>query len=157
MSQRAGRMIVRVGNIAACCLVAAIVGMVVSAAVQAAAFPGVWSQPERLWDDALVAVVFYVAAPLAVLALVAMIGRTPSLAMSLLVAVGWITVIFARWAYKPWMFYGEFPWWGLHRHYLGMLPVSLSFGLAFAVCARKLLGASRHSSQIQQTPGSGVY
>lgn len=128
----------RLYKVIVCAFVAMLVGMVVSACAQAAGAPGNWTHPESLWSSALAGGVFYVAVPLAALSVAALFGRTPSTAFSLLVSVGWLTIIFAWWAAKSLIYYGEFPWWGIQRH-LGMLPVSLSFGLAFALCARRIL------------------
>ncbi len=136
-------MIIRLCKIVLCALIALAIGMIASAVVQAAGSPDIWSNPEWLWDTALGSAVFYLAVPLAVLALVAVFRPIPSTALSVLVAVGWLTIVFAWWVHKPWAYYGEFPWWGFKRHYLDMLPVPLSFGLAFALCARKLLGPNQ--------------
>ena len=135
-----GPMLTRLSRIVICALVALIVGAAASAAVHAAGSPGIWSHPEWLWLTAQTGVFFYVAAPLAVLILVSLWRRTPSATLLVLVGIGWLTAIFAWWAYWPWIQSGEFPWWGFQRHYLGMLPVPLAFGLAFAICARRLLG-----------------
>ena len=129
----------RLYKVTICAFAATLVGMAASACVQAAGSPGVWAHPDSLWLFALAGAAFYVAVPLSALSVTALFGRTPSTAFSLLVSVGWLTIIFAWWAAKPWGYYGEFPWWGFQRNYLGMLPVPLSFGLTFALCARRVL------------------
>ena len=131
--------VTRFYKVTICAIVALLAGMVASACAQAAGAPGIWARPESMWTFALAGAVFYVAVPLITLSVAALFGRTPSTAFSLLVSVGWLTIIFAWWAEKPWGYYGEFPWWGFQRHYVGMLPVSLSLGLAFALCARRVL------------------
>ena len=136
-------MIIRFSKISLCAFVALVVGMAVFAAVDAGGSPAKWSRPEWLWSAALGGALFYVAVPLAVLVLIATFRSIPSTALSVLVAVSWLTIIFASWAYKPWVYYGEFPWWGFKRHYIGLLPVPLSFGLAFALCTRKILNPNR--------------
>jgi hypothetical protein len=133
-------MIKRLGKISLCVLVAFAVGVVSYVAVEVAHSPSIWSHPDYLWSMAAPGAVLYVAIPLAVLALLAIFRPTPSIVLSILVAVGWLTVIFAWWAYKPWVYYGEFPWFGFRLHYLGMLPVPISFGLAFALCGRTVFG-----------------
>ena len=135
-------MVNRLLKIALCALVAMLVGMIASACAQAAGAPGIWADPESLWSYALAGGVFYVAVPLGALSVATLFGRTPSTAFSLLVSVGWLTIVFAWWAAKPFAYYGEFPWWGFQRHFLGMLPVSLSCGLAFAICARRVLSSN---------------
>jgi len=130
-------MIFRAGNVFICAFTALFVGVVVSATVEAMGNPNLLSHPGWLYEMTLASAVFYIAVPLVILSIVAISGRNVSTALSLLVAVGWLTVIFTWWAYKPWVVYGKFPWWGFKRHYLDMLPVSLSFGLAFTLCLRK--------------------
>jgi len=133
-------MITRFYKTALCALAALVVGMVVTVVVQVVNSPGVWSHPDWLWSIAQAGAFFYLATPLGVLVLATLSGRTPSTALCIFVAVGWLSIIFAWWAYKPLAYYGEFPWWGVKRHFAGMLPVALSSGLTFAVCARKWLG-----------------
>lgn len=132
-------MVIRIGKISLCAFIALIAGMAVCAAVYAGGSPGKWSRPDWLWDAALVGALFYVAIPLAILMLAAIFGLAPSTALSMLLAIGWLTIIFAWRAYKPWVYYGEFPWWMVKRDFLGMLPIPLSFGLTFAICARNIL------------------
>jgi hypothetical protein len=133
-------MIKRLARISICVLVAFVTGVVVYVAVEVAHSPGIWSHHDYLWSIAQAGALFYVAVPVAVLALIAIVRPIPSIALAILVAVAWLTVIFAWWAYKPWAYHGDFPWFGFRLHYLGMLPVPISFALAFALCARVLLG-----------------
>jgi hypothetical protein len=133
-------MVKRLGNVSLCVLVTFVVSMVSCIAVDGARSPGIWAHPDWLWITALTDALFYVAVPLTVLALVAVFRPTLSTVLAVLVAVGWLTVICAWWAYKPWAYYGKFPWSGLRRHYLGLLPIPLSLGLSFGICARTFLG-----------------
>src|SRR4249919_182565 len=133
-------MIERLWKVAFCAFVALAIGMAMAAAIHAAGSPGTWSHPEWLWATAQAGGLFYVAVPLAALALATFFGRPPSTGFCLFVALAWFTMIFVWWAKKPWVYYGDFPWQGFKRHYLGMLPLPLSFGLAFAVCTRNVLG-----------------
>jgi hypothetical protein len=151
-----GPMIKRLGKVLVCFLVALAVGIAACFAADAARSPGVWSHPEWLWTTALTDALFYVAVPLAALTLLAIFRPTLSTLLAVLVAVGWLTIVFAWWAYKPWVYYGQFPWSGFRQHYLGLLPVPLSFGLAFGLCARTILGPnnrlerSRVASSVSQ-------
>ena len=54
----------------------------------------------------------------------------PSL-VYILVPIAWLGVIFLAWAYKPWVSYGQFPWWGFYRHFIGVLAPFLVLGLSF--------------------------
>ena len=150
-------MIKRLAKISICVLVALVTGVVSYVAVEVAHSPGIWSHPDYLWSIAQVGALFYVAVPVAVLALVAIVRPIPSIVLAILVAVGWLTVIFAWWAYKPLVYHGAFPWFGFRLHYLGMLPVPLSFGLAFALCARVLLGPNNRfeRSRVASSVGQG--
>jgi hypothetical protein len=147
-----GPMVKRLANISLCVLIALVTGTVSYVAVEVAHSPGIWSHPDYLWSIAQVGALFYVAVPVAVLAVVAIVRPIPSIALSILVAVGWLTVIFAWWAYKPWVYHGEFPWFGFRLHYVGMLPVPLSIALAFALCARMLLGANNRLERSRCAP-----
>ena len=154
-----GPMVKRLAKISLCVLVAFVTGVVTYVAVEVAHSPGIWSHPDYLWGIAQDGALLYVAVPVAILALVAIVRPIPSIVLALLVAVGWLTLIFAWWAYKPWVYHGDFPWFGFRLHYLGMLPVPLSFGLAFALCARVVLGPnnrferSRGASSVSQGVG----
>jgi hypothetical protein len=152
-----GPMIKRLAKISICALVALVTGVVSYVAVEVAHSPGIGSHPDYLWSIAQAGALFYVAVPVAVLALIAIVRPIPSIVLAILVAVGWLTVIFAWWAYKPLVYHGAFPWFGFRLHYLGMLPVPLSFGLVFALCARALLGPNNRfeRSRVASSLGQG--
>ena len=48
-----------------------------------------------------------------------------------LVPILWLSLIFLNWAHKPWSVYGNFPWAGFMRHFVGLLPPMLILGLSF--------------------------
>lgn len=132
-------MLIRAGKIFLCALVAMGVGMAVFVAVEVGGSPGKWSRSVWLWDVAIGGALFYLTVPSMLLVLLAMFRQIPSTALSILVAIAWLSIIFAWWAYKPWVHYGEFPWLGFRQHFIDVLPVPLSFGLTFALCVRSLL------------------
>lgn len=135
----------RLAKVSLCALVAIIAGMVSCATVEAANSPGSWSHLEWLWNTALAGGLFYSVVPVSVLVLVAVLRPAPSAVGAILVPIVWLAVIFAWWARRPWLYYGEFPWSGFQRHFLGMLPVPLSIGFAFALCARSLSSSGTRS------------
>lgn len=131
----------RFWKVALSALVALAIGMIMSVVTYMANDPRIWSHPEWLWSIVQGRVLACVVVPVAVLSLVTFFARPPSTGFCIFVALAWLTLIFVLWAKKPWMYYGEFPWEGFRQHWLNMLPLPLSFGLAFAVCARNVLGA----------------
>ena len=129
-------------KLAVCILAATIVTMVATAVVILAAWPPRWSHLDLVSASAVVGVIYYAAVPLLVLGIIS-IYRTPTTTLSVLVAVGWLLLIFLIRAKKPWLYYGHFPWWMFKRDFLQALPIPLSFGLAFAVAARKVIGPNK--------------
>jgi hypothetical protein len=139
----------RIVKIAICAIVSVIVGTVAFTVVDVEGSPGMLSHPHWLWGIAMGGALFYVVIPVIILVLISIFRGVPSVGLSIVVAICWLTVIFAWWVYKPLAHYGVFPWWGFRRHYLEMLPVPLSFGFAFGICARALSGPNNSSSDSQ--------
>src|SRR5579864_4212209 len=139
----------RLANTAICIFAAVVAGAVSDAAVEILRSPNILSRPEYLWEIVREDTFLYVALPVALLALGALFKPNRSFGLSILVPVGWLTVIFAWWVYKPLVHHGVFPWWGFRLHYLGMLPVSLSVGLVFALCTRMMVGRITSSSDLE--------
>jgi hypothetical protein len=127
-------MINRLGKILFCFLVALAVGVVSCVVVDAALSR--WPYPYEFWNHVLIDVLLVVAVPLCVLALIAIFRSTLSTFLAVIVAVGWLTMLFAWSTYETWANYGQFFWPNFWWHYFGRLPVALSFGLAFGNCAR---------------------
>ena len=98
--------------------------------------PGLYTNPRFILGYALYTVpvwaFLYLGLPMLVLALYAF-RRTGRLSLTLctLVPTLWLFLIFLWWAYKPWRYYGTFPWHGFTRHFLSLLPVVLSAGWLF--------------------------
>jgi hypothetical protein len=155
-SSSLGPMIHRLGKVLLCFLVALAMGVVSSVLVDAARSPDSWANPYGFWNHVLIDAVVIVAAPLCVLALLATFRPTLSTSLAVLVAVGWLTIYFAWSAYESWTTYGHVYWSELWWHYLSLLPISLSFGLTFGICARTSLGPnnrlerSRAASSVRQ-------
>src|SRR5688572_2193849 len=97
-----GPMTIRLSKISLSALLALFAGMAAIVAVDAVSSAGKWSRPGWPWDVALVETLLYVAPPLIVLVLVAMFRSIPSTNLSVIVALGWLTIVFAWWAYGPW-------------------------------------------------------
>ena len=154
-----GPMAKRLGKISLCVLITLVVSMISCIAVRGARSPGIWAHPHWLWSTAWTDSLFYVVVPLAALAIVAAFRPTLSTVLAVLIAIVWLTVICVWWAYKPWEYYGQFPWSGFRRHYLGLLPIPLSLGLSFGLCARAFLGPnnrferSRAAASVNQGVG----
>lgn len=132
-------MIDRLLKLSLCAIVALTVGMATSAAEHLARHPGLWSKPDWIWNHAEGTAIFYLLAPLIVLGIVSLLGRAPSTGLSVLMAVAWLAIIFVKFEYKGWSHFGILPL-SKFKLYLGLLPAQMAFGLAFAICARRLLG-----------------
>jgi hypothetical protein len=136
----------RIVKSAICAMVSVMVAMVVYSLADVVGNPRMMSHPIWLWDFAVGVAALYVMLPVIVLVLVTMLRGVPSIGVSIGVAICWLTIIFAWWVYKPLAYDGVFPWSGFRRHYLEMLPVSISFGFAFGLCARTLIFPKSNSS-----------
>ena len=133
----------RIVKSAICAMVSVIVAMVVYTVADLVGNPRMMSHPIWLWDFAVGVAILYVVVPVIILVLVTIFRGVPSIGVSIGVAICWLTVIFAWWVYKPLAYHGVFPWSGFRRHYLEMLPVPISFGFAFGLCARMLIGPKK--------------
>jgi hypothetical protein len=133
----------RIAKSAICAIVSVIVAMVVYTVADLVGNPRMMSHPIWLWDLAVGVAILYVVVPVIILVLLTIFRDVPSTGVSIGVAICWLTVIFALWVYKPLAYHGVFPWSGFRRHYLEMLPVPISFGFAFCLCARMLIGPKK--------------
>ena len=128
-------------GIALCIAIAFAAAMAMSLVTYLAYWPPRWKHldPELLTGFALLGAVYITAIPLLALGLMSL-RRIPGTVLSVSVTSSWLLGAFLIRAKKPWLYYGDFPWWMLVRDFVQPLPVSLAVGLAFAVCARNVLG-----------------
>jgi len=111
-------------------------GVTVFQATWAFQAPGVWTGALPFtygWEGmAVLASLLYLALPTAVVAVLAIQHpRRVQLGLCCAVPIAWVSLIFLIWAWKPWRFYGTFPWWGLSRHWIPLVSVALATGWAF--------------------------
>lgn len=123
-----------------CCCVAIglAVAVVMCDAVYFAYWPPRWNHfsPESILSVGLIGALYYASIPLCLLGLIAL-RSIPGTLFSVALSVSWLALVFLLGARKPWMYYGDFPWWMFSRDFVQPLPVALSIGLAFAMCARR--------------------
>ncbi len=98
--------------------------------------PKLYSDPGFILSSAAAAasrsVFFYSIIPVCLLVLLTASRRKPiSLGICISIPACWLFLIFILWAYKPWSYCGEFPWWGFRRHYISFLPPILMMGWLF--------------------------
>jgi hypothetical protein len=144
-------MVQRFLGISSCTVIAFAMAMAMSLVTYLAYWPPRWKRldPELLTGFALLGGVYIAAIPLLALGLMSL-RRIPAV-LSVSVTSSWLLGTFLILAKKPWLYYGDFPWWMLLRDFVQPLPVSLAVGLAFAVCARKVLGRPDISRKLKPT------
>ena len=131
----------RLLRVSLCTTVAFATAMAMSLVTYFAYWPPRWKHldPEHLTSIAVLGALYVAAIPSLVLGLVCL-RRTPSTLLSVLLTSSWLLLAFLVRAIKPWMYYGDFPWRVFWRDLVQPLPESLAVGLAFAICARNVLG-----------------
>jgi hypothetical protein len=137
-------------------LISLCVGSAVGFAITALSSPGLYTDPGFILSFAISTVplwvIFYLAPPILILTFIWHFRSGHlSLTLCLLVPTVWLFLIFLWWAYKPWWYYGAFPWHGFKRHFLSLLPVSLSAGWLFW----KTLSPNHRLHPIAEKTGSG--
>ena len=98
------------------------------------------------WEAMVVVVsLVYLVVPTIIVALLAIRHpRDVRLSLCCVVPVAWVSLIFLAWSWKPWRFYGAFPWWGVSRHWIPFVAVALVTGLAFWRTHRALSSDTCH-------------
>jgi hypothetical protein len=124
-----------------CIAIAFVTAMAMSLVTYFAYWPPRWKHldPEHLTSIALLGALYTAAIPVLALGLISL-RRIPSALLSVLVTGSWLLLAFLIRARKPWMYCGDFPWRLFWRDLVQPLPEALAVGLAFAICARHVLG-----------------
>ena len=92
-------------------------------------FPGIFRHPIAA---AAIACVVYFSPPLLVASAIAMWRRHAApLSIHVLLSILWWALLVYPWARKPWAYYGEFPWQGIVRLWLPILPPIVIAGVGF--------------------------
>jgi hypothetical protein len=135
-------------------LISICVGSAVGFVITALSSPGLYTDARFILRFALSTVpvwtIFYLVVPIFVLTIWYLRSGRLSLALSILAPTVWLFLTFLWWAYKPWRYYGAFPWHGFTRHFLSLLPVSLSAGWLFW----KTLSPNQRVEASVNSPGS---
>ncbi len=103
--------------------------------------PGVWAGTlpiYRDWvDNFIILGAIYLIVPLFVL-IASSVWRKGhlSLVSSCGVPVIWSGLVLLLWARKPWVYYGEFPWWMMTRDFVPACGAALAMGWAYWRLAR---------------------
>ena len=98
--------------------------------------PGLYRDPMFVPGFALrcttLALLIYVLVPVIILSASAA-ARSEGLTIRTCIAVPvcWLLLIFLLWSYKPWRYYGRFPWWAFNRDFVQSLPPMLATGWLF--------------------------
>ena len=134
---------------------ALIVGLVVWQLDSALRMPAFWDGSFPItygWDGTLViGGGLYLALPIVILVVASMRSSAGlSFTASCAVPVAWVCLLFLAWAWKPWNYYREFPWWGVRRHLLPLVAVACSAGVAFWCSGRAL----RSNPRLQRPAGA---
>ena len=122
-------------NLLPCNAIAVVVGLVSFAVAAAIQFPGTFRDPMAA---AVVATAMYFSGPLVAASVLALWRRHAApLYIHILLSLGWWGFLVYPWARKPWLYYGAFPWAGVMRLWVPILPSILLVGIAFwAVSSR---------------------
>jgi hypothetical protein len=130
----------RLARVGVCVLFAVVAAMIATVATYFLSWPPRWKHVtfDVILSTAELGAIVYAAVPLLALGVIS-IRRAPSALLAASISASWLVFLFLLQARKPWLYYGDFPWWMLIRVYTS-LPISLAVGLAFAVAARKWLG-----------------
>ena len=141
-------------KICLCVAIAFFAAMAMTIVMHFAYWPPRWKKIEFdfLIGIAGIGAMYIAAVPLLVLSIVSL-RRVPSTFLSATISCAWLFLIFLFRAKKPWLYYGDFPWWMLQRDFIQLLPGALAVGLAFGVSARVALGPN---NSFKPTPHRGV-
>lgn len=116
-------------------LISMCVGTALGFVITALSSPGLYKDARFILGVSLstapIWAIFYLLVPIVVLTINYLRSGRLSLTICILVPTMWLFLIFSWWAYKPWRYYGEFPWYGFKRHFLSLLPIPLSSGWLF--------------------------
>jgi hypothetical protein len=139
----------RLSHILVASLASLVTGAFVFTAIHLVRSPSMWFHKKWMVDFGVGGMVIYALVPISALAILAAVGRRPSTVLSLLISVCWLLLIFLLWALKPIQVNGEFPWLGFQQHFLGMLPVPLSFAMVFSLYLRRYARYANSKSNLQ--------
>ena len=131
-----------------CNVTASIAGLASLAIVAALWFPGMLADPI---STAVLAMLMYFSGPLiGASALALWRRRSLPLYVHMVLALGWWAFLATPWVLKPWHYYGTFPWNGVARVWLPVLPPILIASAGFWIASPRV-DSERSNPRLQRT------